>query len=910
MKNFTSLRAIVPVFSIVLFTIFATAISTQAQVVRPYGAPLYSDNLHGGHTIFGNTITAIYSSGSGSTGVVNTTAMNDFQTTNTGSYTNSRTSAYTNNSSNIQFVDVDGGGSTTALLSYGGLWRYYSLNNYSAAPPNISSLNWTEDSYNDASNWTNTANNSNAFGFGESNVNSPAQTNRSTYYLRRDINIVNPSQYSTITLTVKHDDGAIVYVNGIEAARMNMPEGNAPYGTNPSNSREFDDGDYITTIPVSYFANGNNQISVAVYNRSNGNNDLYYDMKLEGNIINTTFNSSSADLVLPAGSNSIKFARLYWGGRIDGGTGGAANINLRTVKLRKGTSGAYTDVVAPISQIDKSLISGSDSAYQSYVDVTGFVNTNGTGTYTVANVMAATGSASAGNYAAWTIVVVYENAAVAYNSVRVYDGYLQVFNGGPLSITLTGLTVPSAPLVSSDAYMTALSWEGDANLAVTSGNPLGDYIKVNGTIASSGVNLAANFWNGTISKNGNFITTKNPDFKNQMSIDIDEMEVGTGYGIVPGATQVSIEFGSEADQYFPSIFAFTIRAKDPDIIMNKSVTDNLVPFGTVQVNETLTYTLSGANIGLANAYNCVVVDTIPSNVIYIPGSLQVVNAPGIPSGFKTDLQDGDHAFKAANAGKDYVKFYIGTGATSTSGGILAAGETYTLRFKVITPSLPGQLSTVINSARITGQNIFGDPFADDGTATIALGAITPVKMTSFAVKKENINAVLKWTTSSETKNGHFDIERSTDGFNFSKVGVVAGSGTTTLTKSYSYPDDLSNVTSKIVYYRLRIVDIDGESTFSQIVALRIDGSLIVKNLIVYPNPFKNHIKLELQSLKEEKGLIRIVNTSGQEIVKRTVTVQPGGNIVVVKDLEVVAPGLYMMEIRIGEDVIVQKIMKQ
>jgi uncharacterized repeat protein (TIGR01451 family) len=395
-----------------------------------------------------------------------------------------------------------------------------------------------------------------------------------------------------------------------------------------------------------------------------------------------------------------------------------------------------------------------------------------------------------------------------------------------------------------------------------------------------------------------------------MSIDIDEMEVGTGYGIVPGATQVNIEFGSEADQYFPSLFAFTIRAKDPEIILNKSVTDNLPPFGTVQVNEILTYTLSGANIGLANAYNCVIVDTVPSNVTYIPGSLEVVNAPGIPSGLKTDAQDGDHAFKANNAGKDYVKYYIGTGATSTAGGILAAGETYTLRFKVITPSLPGQLSTVNNTARITGQNIFGDPFADDGTAIIVLGAVTPVKMTSFTVKKENNNAVLRWTTSSETKNDHFAIERSVDGLNFVKMGELPGSGTTTLTKTYMYPDALANVTSKILYYRLRIVDIDGKSTFSQIVALRLDGSVIMNDLAVYPNPFINHIKLQLQSSKEETGNIRIINTNGQEVVKRTVTLQPGGNIVIVKDLDTVSPGLYMLELRIGDDVFVQKIIKQ
>ena len=113
-------------------------------------------------------------------------------------------------------------------------------------------------------------------------------------------------------------------------------------------------------------------------------------------------------------------------------------------------------------------------------------------------------------------MVVYENPAISYNSVRVYDGFLQVYNGGAQTITLTGLNVPSTPLSSSDAYMSTLTWEGDANLAITTGNPQGDYIKVNNITASAGVNRAANYWNGTISKNGSFITTKNPDFKNQL----------------------------------------------------------------------------------------------------------------------------------------------------------------------------------------------------------------------------------------------------------------------------------------------------------------------------------------------------------------------------------------------------------
>ena len=915
MKNFTSLRAIVLVCSMVLTTIFATPQSSSAQVVRPYGAPLFSDNLHGGHTIFGNTITAIYTSGSGSSGTVNTTAMNDFSMSGTGSYTNGRTSAYGNDNSSIQSVDVDSGPTVTSLLTPGGMWRYYSLNNYNAAPPNVSSLNWTHDTYNDAGNWTNTANNSNAFGYNEPSVNSPSQTNRETYYLRRDVSISNPSQYSTITLTAKYDDGAVVYVNGVEVARMNMPTGTLVYGTNPSSNRNYTDGDFVIDLPASSFSNGNNQIAVALYQGTSSTVDFYFNMELDGNIVDPTFNSSSANLIMPAGTNTVKFARLYWGGRIDGGTGGNDNINLRSAKIRKGTSGAYTSVVAPSSQVDKAKINGSDSAYQSYIDLTSFINANGAGTYTVGNITVASGSASnGGNYGGWALVVVYENPSLSYSSVRVYDGFIQVYSGGSpttQSILLTGLNAPGSPVLASDAYMTTVSWEGDGNLGSSSSNPNGDYIKVNNVAVSNGVNPVTNFWNGTISKNGAHINTKNPNFLNQMGIDIDEQEVGTGYNIPVNATQVNIEFGTEADQYFPSVFAFTIKAKDPEITLDKTVSDGTAPFGQLQINEILTYTLSGSNLGTAAALNCTVVDTIPANVAYVPGSLIVVNSPGFSNNsVQTDMSDADFAFKGTTGGKDYVKYYIGTGATNSSGGTLQPGETYILRFKVITPATVPLLSTVTNTARITGQNIFGDQFVDDGTANIAAGSILAVKMTSFTVKKENNNAILRWTTVSETKNDHFEIERSVDGINFTKMGIVSGNGTTAMTKNYSYPDPLANVTAKVLYYRLRIIDIDGFNTFSQVVALRLDGSIIMSNMTVYPNPFTNNIKLQVNSVKEENSLIRFINMNGQEVLKRNVILLPGENIVIIKDLEVMAPGLYIMEFGTKDGVMTQKIIKK
>ncbi|MGB4844841.1 MAG: T9SS type A sorting domain-containing protein, partial [Ferruginibacter sp.] len=118
------------------------------------------------------------------------------------------------------------------------------------------------------------------------------------------------------------------------------------------------------------------------------------------------------------------------------------------------------------------------------------------------------------------------------------------------------------------------------------------------------------------------------------------------------------------------------------------------------------------------------------------------------------------------------------------------------------------------------------------------------------------------------------------------------------------------VTSKILYYRLRIVDIDGKSTFTQILPLRLDGLPVVSEIRTYPNPFTNNIKLQVKSASEEISTVRLMNMNGQEVIKRTVTLQTGDNIVIIKDLDTVAPGIYILEMRKGGEVFTQKIIKQ
>lgn len=290
----------------------------------------------------------------------------------------------------------------------------------------------------------------------------------------------------------------------------------------------------------------------------NDGEDMEY-VDIDGNrgAASFTRNSSSADLILPSGSNTIKLARIYWSGRIaDSEFNLSTNAN-RTIKIRKGISGAYSDITA--FGMDTITIVDKFTEFQGYADITDFIKANRAGTYEVGNAPLSTGAIdNGGNHGGWSIVVVYENQLLPFNSIRVYDGFQVVYNGGndtTSTITLTGLNVPSTPLQSSDARMGVAVWEGDANLP-------GDFLNINGRTFSNATNPPYNPWNGTVTDNGVQVTTKNPNYTNQMGIDIDQFDVGTGYGIAPNATSVAIQFGTTADKYFPGVFTFTVKMKD------------------------------------------------------------------------------------------------------------------------------------------------------------------------------------------------------------------------------------------------------------------------------------------------------------------------------------------------------------
>ncbi|WP_191963480.1 alkaline phosphatase PhoX [Pseudotamlana haliotis] len=101
-----------------------------------------------------------------------------------------------------------------------------------------------------------------------------------TTYFSKEVNIIMDDLTENVILGVKRDDGVIIYINGQEVVRDNMPAAPTDYLTHSevivSNSDE--DVFYTHTIAKSYFVEGVNKIAVELHNRDEGSSDLRFDM--------------------------------------------------------------------------------------------------------------------------------------------------------------------------------------------------------------------------------------------------------------------------------------------------------------------------------------------------------------------------------------------------------------------------------------------------------------------------------------------------------------------------------------------------------------------------------------------------------------------------------------------------------
>lgn len=170
----------------------------------------------------------------------------------------------------------------------------------------------------------------------------------------------------------------------------------------------------------------------------------------------------------------------------------------------------------------------------------------------------------------------------------------------------------------------------------------------------------------------------------------------------------------------------------------------------------------------------------------------------------------------------------------------------------------------------------------------------PIEMIDpLRVYLKDKTAILEWRTALEINNSGFEIQRSKDGIEWEKIGWQTGQGNTSTAHRYTYTD--SNPLSGTSYYRLRQVDFNGDTEYSNIVSLRY----IHNGVTIYPNPVKERFYLDPYSGFVEK--ITIYNSTGSQI---TEIANPDTEI----DVSELPKGIYVLKISVDDEDFYEKIL--
>lgn len=586
----------------------------------------------------------------------------------------------------------------------------------------------------------------------------------------------------------------------------------------------------------------------------------------------TTSILGTGGIVLRANTTLNTGATFTLNGQLEIETGSTVNFNGRTLRTNGGII------------IDGSLVGNATSTLQYQLPA---------GTTTLANLTAAPlGTLSILASSLGTLDV---NQNISANTISIVSGTVNFNNpitgvttftitGGTTALNGIGNTITTATLsggtgvvvdLAGSTALTTLSFNNvtlnfsanttTTNLTLTAGsfNPSG-FLTING--------------GGTISKIAGSLTTV-PTF-----VGTSNMSYGNG-------TALNISSGNELA---PTISNFVVNTNGVVTLLSSRSMAGTFTFtlGKLLIFHNQSLTIPGASTisGVTNARYFVVYKSsrlirtavsttarlfpVGNGTTYTPLSISNATSSTIAVGGRDTVSKFDDN-TPANFVSDvvgqtwYIDMTSGTPNASVSFGWQTANQlgTFNPAGVLLAYRYNGSNFGAGNAATLLGSPITGTNFSAQTTGVTTFspwaignsGGPLPVELTKFTGELNNGLAQLIWQTSSELNNAGFEVELSTNGTEFKKVGFVKGAGTTNQIQNYAFNHSIN---ASLVYFRLRQLDIDGKFNYSPVIALNQAKTQIVS---VSPNPSFGEVKLTLKGFGTEKLNVVITNLLGQPV---------------------------------------------
>jgi len=231
----------------------------------------------------------------------------------------------------------------------------------------------------------------------------------------------------------------------------------------------------------------------------------------------------------------------------------------------------------------------------------------------------------------------------------------------------------------------------------------------------------------------------------------------------------------------------------------------------------------------------------------------------------------------------YSNKTLGT-VTVTAG---AAGNT-------TTGTTPTNYGAAAGAAGISSQSI---TINQTPLFPVICNGLLPLSFLSTSALYENGQVIVGWQISTEKDIKTYVVERSFDGAGFSAVATITSSSSNDPANDYSYTDAPPDNNAKVLYYRIRVVDLDGNYRFSQTISVIPPIRTIAPAII--PNPVTTSATLSFMNDRDRVVSIRLRNISGNVIWNRQYPATPGRNTVLLDRLQELPNGIYILELYNG-----------
>lgn len=182
--------------------------------------------------------------------------------------------------------------------------------------------------------------------------------------------------------------------------------------------------------------------------------------------------------------------------------------------------------------------------------------------------------------------------------------------------------------------------------------------------------------------------------------------------------------------------------------------------------------------------------------------------------------------------------------------------------------------------------------------------ILKAAVTNFSASLLNKKAELNWSVTNNNEINYFEIERSSDGLNFSAFQNVISTSSDPLSMDYKVMDDLQQKNAAVVYYRLRMIHMDGNVSYSKIIRLSLMENWRVN---VFPNPVVDNLQINVYAPSNENVEVTIYDASGRLMRKRYQNVSKGNSTINLADFQSWPAGIYSVKMLSGQNIFVDKV---